>query len=178
MGIAAPVRGQERPRVEVALERLWPAHADRQITTTSLDLLWGGARQSPWLSWRAGVTATRADGYIVQFDEHFEGVRLESPAWGLGPTGLLRAQTPEWARTRIELVGSGSLVLYTRRFPAGGDIYDFMWRGGPALEIRAGRRLSVGASLLWMHVSNGQGLRPINPAYNARGLSLWVARPR
>jgi len=176
---AGHTAGAGNGRIEAGIERLWPTHADRQIATTSVNAFMGGNLwRRRWLAWRVGLTMTYADGYIVQFDEHFRNVRFDTSAGGLGPSGLVRLQTPEWAGVTLALESSGGLLLYTRHFPAGGDIYNFMWRAGPSLEARVAPSWWVGAGLRWMHVSNGQGLHPGNPAYNARGASLWLARRR
>lgn len=185
-GMARAVPGRAHPSgpgpdtliAEAGVEHLWPNHLDRQIATTSANLLVGrNLWRRRWLAWRAGLTLTYANGYILQFDERFRDVRFDTSAGGVGPAGSLRLQTPEQAGLRLALEASGGLLLYTRRFPAGGDIYNFMWRVGPSLEARVGRSFRLGAGIRWMHVSNGQGLRPQNPAYNSRGLSIWLSRP-
>jgi hypothetical protein len=166
-------------RVEAGVEHLWPVHADRQIATTSANVVLGaGVFGSRWLVWRAGLTLTYAEGYIVQWNEHFRDVRFDTSAGGLGPVVLLRVQAPELARVKIAFEGSGAVLLYTRGFPAGGDRYNFMWRAGPSLEAHLSGSYWLGAGLRWMHVSNGQGLVPRNPAYNARGVSVWLGRRR
>jgi len=126
-------------------------------------------------AWRAGITATSATGYIVQFDEHLHDTQLESNAVGIGPTAVLRLQTPELARWVLSFEGSGAFILYSRHFPAGGDVYNFMWRAGPSLSYRFDDTWSAGAGARVMHVSNGQGLTPKNPSYAALGVTLWLA---
>ena len=163
--------------VELGAEHLWPTKADRQITTTSLDLVVGRAAfDSCCLVWRAGLTATAASGHILQYGEDFREVRLDSDGLGIGPTGIVRLQTPELLRLTLSFEGSVAFIVYDRPFPAGGDWYDFMLRVGPSLGYRIDSSWSVAAGVRWMHVSNGQGLTPKNPSYEGRGLVLWVAR--
>lgn len=161
--------------IELGIERMWPVdRPGRDIDTTSFNVLVGrGLFDQEWLVWRAGVTGTYATGSIMQLDEHFHDVRLYNSAVGLGPVGLLRLQTPELARLRLSLEGSGGFIVYSEHFPAGGDIYNFMWRAGLSLEARISARCSLGLGYRVMHVSNGQGLGPQNPSYEARGFSLW-----
>ncbi len=161
---------------EAGAEHLWPTHADRRIETTSLNVV--GGRQmfdTCCFAWRAGLTATSATGYIVQLDDGLHDTRLESNAVGMGPTAILRIQTPELARWVLSLEGSGAFILYGSRFPAGGDVYNFMWRAGPSLSYRFAETWSAGAGARVMHVSNGQGLTPKNPSYAALGFTVWLA---
>lgn len=162
--------------LEVGAEHLWPTHADRRIATTSVNAVAGrGAFDSCCFAWRAGVTATSATGYIIQLDEGLHDMRLDSDAIGIGPTGIVRVQTPELARFVLSFEGSGAVILYGRGFPSGGDIYNFMWRTGPSVSHRFSESWSAGVGARVMHVSNGQGLTPKNPSYEARGLTFWLA---
>ncbi len=163
--------------LEAGAEHLWPTHAARNISTTTLNVLLGRAAFD-WccLVWRAGLSATVASGYILQYEEDFHELRFDDDAIGIGPTGVVRLQTPELAHFVLSFEGSVALILYDRHFPAGGDIYNFMLRAGPSLGYRIDDYWSVAAGARVMHVSNGQGLTPKNPSYEGRGLTLWVAR--
>jgi hypothetical protein len=169
-------RAQSRPgselRLEVETEYLWPSKIDREIDTGSVHLVVG--REDAWFGWRAGATATHASGHIIQLDDELSRVRHDSAAGGIGPVGLVRIATPELARIRVALEGSGGLLLYTRAFPAGGSLYNFMWRVGPSIEIRVRDAQWLGLGLRWMHVSNGQGLGPDNPSYEGLGATAWL----
>ncbi len=164
-------------RGELEAEYLAPTHDDRQIRTLSLHARVGRKLLGlSWLSWRAGVTLTTAWGNIVQLDESFRDVRRESSATGAGPTGSLRLSSPPLWGLSLGADASGGLLLYSREFPAGGDVYNFMWRAGLFVEERAAP-VWLGAGLHVMHVSNGQGLGPHNPSYEARGVGMWLALP-
>lgn len=67
------------------------------------------------------------------------------------------------------------MIVYDQDFPAGGDRYNFMWRLGPSLSYRVADSYVVGVSYRWMHVSNGRGVTPEDPSYEAEGLSLQVS---
>lgn len=164
--------GPPSPIQEFGIDRLTPIHADRQITTTSLH--WR-AREKALAPGRAelrlGATVSRATGRIVQPVPGGLAV-LDSPGWGAGPAVDLRLtllQQPSW---QLQLHGSAAVLLHDRRFPAGGDRYNGMFRVGPsvAAERPGGARIELGWT--WMHVSNGQGLGAHNPSYEARGWSL------
>ena len=109
--------------------------------TTSANAWVGrGILHQSWLAWRAGVTATWATGYILQFDDQFRDVRFDNAAAGVGPSFALRLQTPGFARLVVGVEGSGGLIFDTRHFPAGGDIYNFMRRAGPSIERHVAER--------------------------------------
>jgi hypothetical protein len=173
--IATPAAADDW-RAEVQAEYLWPIDDDRQIHTAQLHALLGqGFFDAAWIGWRAGLTASYAHGHIVQLDDQFRDVRYDNAAGAIGPTGLLRLQTPPLAGLSLGVEGSGGLLLYSRDFPAGGDIYNSMWRAGPLLESRVTQALWFGTGVHVMHVSNGQGLGPHNPSYEAHGVTLWAS---
>ncbi|MFQ5469725.1 MAG: acyloxyacyl hydrolase [Gammaproteobacteria bacterium] len=75
----------------------------------------------------------------------------------------------------LHLIGSGNFIVYSERFPAGGDYYNFMRRAGPMVKYKIGNSMSIGLSYQQSHVSNGQGLSSRNPSYDAHGFALRVA---
>lgn len=154
------------------IDRLAPLHADRQIHTSSLQ--WRGREKSlvdGRVSLRLGATLSRATGHITQ-PGAAGPVLSDSPAWGLGPAVEGRLAVLEHAGWRLGLEGSAAVLLYDRRFPAGGDRYNGMFQFGATLGHRLPGGGQIEAGWRWMHVSNGQGLGPQNPSYEARGLSL------
>jgi hypothetical protein len=71
---------------------------------------------------------------------------------------------------RPYLRASGGLLLFLRGpFLPGGDRYDFILQLGAGLELPIGERLSLFGDLHVVHLSNGQGLGPFNPAFNGEG---------
>lgn len=174
--LASSAAHAEGLRAEGQAEYLWPTHADREISTVSLHALLGqGFFSQSWLSWRAGLTTSYAWGNIEQLDDQFRSIHYDNAALGVGPVGLLRLQTPPLARLSVGGDASGGLLLYTQHFPAGGDVYNFMWRAGVLLEYRASAAVWAGAGFHVMHVSNGQGLGPHNPSYEGRGVAFWLS---
>lgn len=154
---------------EWGLDRMSPIHADRQIRT--VDLQWR-AREKAWAGGRAslrlGATLSRPTGRIATSATP----ALDSPAWGLGPAVDLRLTLLRRSAWHAALDGGAAVLLYDRPFPAGGGHYNGMFRLGPSIgaALPAGGRVELGWA--WMHVSNGQGLGPHNPSYEARGWSL------
>jgi hypothetical protein len=162
----------------VSIQYLAPTEESRDIKTINIDfnyLLTQVKKVS--LSIYLGLTATYATGSITQLEGSIEAGTLreahyDNSAFGLAP-GLL-ASFQLWSRNNfsIHLNGSGSFVVYNKEFPAGGDFYNFMWRVGPSLEYDIGKSKVLGIGYQWAHISNGQGVGPQNPSYNAWGIIL------
>jgi hypothetical protein len=82
---------------------------------------------------------------------------------------------PRW-RLRPYLHASTGLLLFLRQpFLPGGDVYDFILQLGAGLELGVGDRLSLFADVHGVHLSNGQGLGPFNPAYTGEGVLVGAA---
>jgi hypothetical protein len=170
-----PVRAYE-------VQQIQPTKPDRQLTLTNAS--WYFAKTAvvdERLDIRLGATATRARGSITQLQGRYEegtlrSEVLESPAWGLGPTASASLKLVDFDTTRVNLDASGSVMLYDRRFPAGGSRYNGMLQVGPSVtaQLRPGRSLSGGVR--WTHISNGQGLGAHNPSFDGRGVFLLYER--
>jgi hypothetical protein len=81
-----------------------------------------------------------------------------------------------WGPIRPYLRASGGLLLFLRGpFLPGGDVYDFVLQLGAGLEVPLGERLMLFADLHVVHLSNGQGLGPGNPAFTGEGGLLGAA---
>lgn len=159
-------------------EYFHPLSDDRDIRTINLNAYARiGEASSDMLSVYAGLTATYAFGDITQLEGDIEQgtlreVNYDTRAGGFGPGLLVDLSVWRSRRLSAHVSGSGSLIVYTRDFPVGGDRYNFMWRGGPAIRYRIGSGRHVGLGFQWMHVSNGQGVGSQNPSYEAQGLML------
>ena len=164
--------------VRISLEHLYPTDDSRDITTVNLNTFIRIKKiEAINLSILAGLTSTYATGDITQLEGDInEGtlreVKYENEAVGIGPAIRLDLRLWQGYNFSFHLEGSGSVILYNKDFPAGGDRYNFMWRGGPALKYDIRDKHNIGLGYLWMHVSNGQGLGSDNPSYDAQGLSL------
>ncbi len=160
-----------------SLEYLAPTKNDRRIGTVTADVRVEHAAV-PGLGLRLGIglTATGADGHIFQLDPTLTRVRFDNRALGLGPTAYLGVTPVRLGRLRLGMEATAGLLLYSTRFPAGGDHYNGMLRVGPVLALRLSPTDELRLSAKWMHVSNGQGLGPHNPSYEGHGLALGWSR--
>jgi hypothetical protein len=159
--------------VEVGAEVYWPIHASRQIRTSAIDAyVEREVVELLHVTLGLGLTAMHPYGEITQLGDHFEPLRFTTSVIGAGPVVLVRCEPLAFGPVRLGVDGLGALLLYSEHFPPGGDIYNFAWRGGPSMRIFLSHRIALTASVRWMHVSNGQGLGPQNPSYEAVGASL------
>jgi hypothetical protein len=164
-----------RLKFEAGAEYMGPYDANRMIRTVSLNAYpCVQLFQRVHLTLGAGLTATYAWGNIVQYDKNFQNVTMPTAAFGIGPGILVRFEPLIVGRFSISLDAYGSLMLYTSHFPAGGDIYNFMWRLGGSICYRVTKRDKVSLGGRWMHVSNGQGLNQHNPSYPSAGANISV----
>src|SRR5450631_741720 len=95
-----------------------------------------------------------------------------------GAGGELAARLVPFPRgpVRPYLRASGGLLLFLRDpFLPGGDVYDFILQLGAGLEVPIGQRLSLFGDLHALHLSNGQGLGPFNPAFTGEGGLIGAA---
>ena len=159
--------------IEVELEYLSPWEDARNIDTLSFNIL-KGSSVNDRMSFYKGITITRAYGNITHLGEV-----LNSSAFGFGPDFMLRYQLKQWNQATLSLDMSGSLIIYSDNFPAGGDVYNFMWRIGPRFICPLGNNFSLNVGYILMHVSNGQWSdneeTSHNPAYNASGFSFCIS---
>jgi lipid A 3-O-deacylase len=168
-------------RVLFSVDYFLPTGEDRDIRTFNMNLYaLLGEIEILRLSLNPGLTATYATGSIRQLEGKLsEGtlreVRYDNRAFGLGPGLSVELRLLRLERLSILLSGIGSFIIYDKRFPAGGEYYNFMWRGGPVLRFALFADRFIGISYQWMHVSNGQGTGSRNPSYDARGVILqWI----
>ncbi|MDX2220017.1 MAG: hypothetical protein SF172_13430 [Burkholderiales bacterium] len=177
---ATPIR-------EIGIDRLTrDVKTDRHINTTNVHLF---LREKEWeplnLKLKLGMTVSRATGSIEQLQGSYEEgtlrpVTLDSPGWGIGPMAEARLKLFQAGRLSGSLDATAGVLLYDRKFPAGGDRYNGMGQIGPSLTWRMGegeRGSALTAGWRHMHVSNGQGVNAGNPSYESRGWTLRYAKP-
>ena len=155
-------------KLNVELEYLAPVDDDREIETTTLNILYSKANpRYEHVAFYYGASLSYATGYIIRKDKKFD-----NSAFGIGPILLVRYKPFEGDKFSFFIDASGALLIYNERFPAGGDYYNFAWRVGPTLSYQINERTSLSLSYRLLHISNGQHAR--NPAYNANGISLGI----
>jgi len=179
IGFSQHENGQNtHTNIRFDLEYLRPTQDNRNIKTLSLNWLFGRGRfaNNPF-KLGYGITTTYAWGSIIRDDESHQKVELENKAFGIGPVFQLRYELFINDRFSISPEFLGGLIFYSSKFPAGGDIYNFMWRIGTTVNYRfSNSKYTLGVGVKWMHISNGQKFFPKNPSYNARGFGFFVAR--
>jgi hypothetical protein len=125
---------KENHQVQLGLEYLYPTDDDRNITTYNLNAYYLIKIKNPIiprLSFYAGLTATYATGDITQLEgELSEGtlreVKYDNEAIGIGPNILADLRLGGINKINFHLDGSGSIILYNKDFPSGGEQYNFM----------------------------------------------------
>lgn len=159
--------------VSGSVEYLSPTKANRRIHTVSADVgLTYTFSERRRAAVGLGLTTTTASGHIIQLDDALQSTRLETSAFGVGPSVRLRALPMSLGPMHVGFEASAGLLWYSRRFPAGGDYYNGMLRVGPAVAARLARSTDLHLSAKWTHVSNGQGLGAFNPSYEAWAFAI------
>ena len=162
-----------RRRMDINVEYMAPYLASREIKTVFINAYpCIQMFNKVHLTIGVGVTATYAWGNIIQYDKNFNNITMPTAAFGIGPGFLIRFEPVLVGRFSLSLDIDEALILYTRNFPAGGDIYNFVHRLGGAICYRIAKRDKIAIGGRWMHVSNGQGLNPHNPFYPAAGANI------
>ncbi len=175
-----------QPIMTLGTDYFAPRTEDRQIHTVNLAMF---VREKKFasipLTLRLGGMYSHAWGNITQLEgEWADGtlheVQLDSPGNGIGPAteASLRLWQGEgrWQPSLSADVLTGVLI-YDRRFPAGGDYYNGTFQGGLSLSFTLSPQDSVSIGYRAMHTSNGQGLKPENPGLNANGISIrWTGK--
>lgn len=121
--------------IEVGLEYYTPIHNNRQIKTISADFLygWESLKKTPF-TFNFGGTITYAWGEITQLNQNFKEIVYQNKAAGIGPIFLVRIEPFVYQKFSFSPNFKGRILLYSKKFPFGGDIYNFMWRFGGAIH--------------------------------------------
>ncbi|MCE7991304.1 MAG: hypothetical protein HEP71_04960 [Roseivirga sp.] len=109
------------------------------------------------------LSIPRGNRYII-FEE------FESNTIGLGVTGFARYELLNFHHHNFYLETGYGMLFTAAPFPYGGTHWNFTVRYGMGYNVR----LNSGQYLLfgwrWMHISNGTGFVPTNPAYDGNGI--------
>lgn len=172
--------GEAKP-VSFGLEYYHPMKDDRNIRTWNLNACYPiGEIETLNLTFGGMLTATYATGDITQLEGELSDGTLreagyENDAMGIGPGIFADFRLLGLGRFSFHLDACISVILYNKDFPAGGDRYNFMERGGPVMKYAIDGNQAAGVGYHWMHVSNGQGSGSRNPSYDARGASVYYS---
>ncbi|WP_020409584.1 hypothetical protein [Hahella ganghwensis] len=184
--VSSRAYAQDNTENEIAVlfgfEYLSPVDRDRNIDTYIFDVFYPVAEISP-INLRVTALASfaHATGDITQIEgEYSKGtmrdVNYKNSAFALGPGVQLDWRAFEHEKFSFRLEGIGNLFIYNDKFPAGGKHYNFMWRIGPSIYYRLDNSSTVGGGYHWSHTSNGTGVRPENPSYDAEGAFIRYSR--
>lgn len=164
-------------KFEIGGEYLAPTRYSNEIKTASIHgLYWKKYFKNSSIMISAGITGTYAWGKSTQWepasDSIVKAIDYKTSAFGAGPLFQIDPTIIRIKRFSLNVEASGGVILYNRRFPYGGDIYNFMFRAGPSLLYKLNSNNSIKIGYRWMHVSNGQGMGNHNPFYEAQGINV------
>lgn len=157
---------------EISWDYLTPTAKSRDLDTVSLHIF-NKISETKNRSVYRGITITRARGDILTRQQTQP---QDSSAVGIGPVYMVRNEKYHSGKLTAAIDMSGGLILYNKRFPAGGEHYNFMWRIGPQFIYKFNKDSSVSIGYMLMHVSNGLHSQSHNPSYNAHGVSFGFVK--
>jgi hypothetical protein len=163
-------------KIELSAEYLVPTHFSDKIQTVSIHAyFWKQYFKDIYLKVNVGLTSTYAWGYTSRYKLRSDTLfvsNYKTTGLGLGPSLQIDFAPFKIKRFSLVVEASGGFILYTNRFPYGGDIYNFMFRTGPSITYEINKNCFFKTGYRWMHVSNGQGRGTQNPFYEAQGINV------
>lgn len=164
-------------RIETGVEYLRPTRFSNKIETTSLNaFFWKEYFKKISVMVSAGLTANYSWGHIRHLDFLSDSVvqvsQFKTSAFGIGPALQTEYAPITIKRFSLLLEVNGAFLLYDKRFPHGGERYNFMFRAGPSVSYRLSDLSFLKIGYRWAHVSNGKGYGRQNPFYEAHGINL------
>jgi len=154
-------------KLELDWDHLTPHERERDLDTLSLHIL-EKISETKTRSVYRGITITRPRGDITNKQNQI----LDSSAAGVGPVYMVRNEKFHSGKLSLAIDMSGGFIIYDKKFPTGGEYYNFMWRIGPQCLYKFSENASLNIGYMLMHVSNG--LRTHNPSYNAHGVTFGL----
>lgn len=164
-------------KTEVGMEYLTPTRFVNQIRTISVHgFFWKKRFENISIKISSGFICTYAWGISRQFKELGDSVILvtnhKTSAFGAGPVFQVDPTIIKLKRLSVIAEVDFGIILYSNRFPYGGDVYNFIFKGGPSLDYKISEHSSFRVGYRWMHVSNGQGNGNHNPFYEGYGFNV------
>jgi lipid A 3-O-deacylase len=157
-------------KLEMDWDYLTPTAKSRDLNTVSLHIL-DKISETKNRSVYRGITITRARGNIIPY---LQTQTQDSAAVGIGPIFMVRNEKCHSGKLTAVIDMSGGFIVYDKKFPAGGEYYNFMWRIGPQFIYKFSPDSSVNIGYMLMHVSDGLHSQIHNPSYNAHGVSFGL----
>lgn len=164
-------------KFEVGAEYLTPTRFSNKIQTISVHgFFWKKRFESISIKISTGFICTYAWGTSRQFKEFGDSLVFvtnhKTSAFGAGPVFQIDPTIIKYKRFSVIAEANCGVILYSNRFPYGGDVYNFIFRAGPSLEYKMNDNYSLRIGYRWMHISNGQGNGNQNPFYEAYGFNV------
>lgn len=164
-------------KMEVGAEYLTPTRYVNQIKTISLHgFFWKKRFENISIKISTGFICTYAWGTSRHFKELGDSVILvtshKTSAFGAGPVFQVDPTIMKFKRFSVIAEANLGVILYSNRFPYGGDVYNFIFKAGPSLDYKISEHSSFRVGYRWMHISNGQGNGNHNPFYEGYGLNV------
>lgn len=164
-------------KTEIGAEYLTPTRYVNQIKTISLHgFFWKKRFENISVKISTGFICTYAWGISRQFNELGDSVLLitnhKTSAFGAGPVFQVDPTIMKFKRLSVIAEANFGVILYSNRFPYGGDVYNFIFKAGPSLDYKINANSSFRIGYRWMHISNGQGNGNHNPFYEGYGLNV------
>jgi hypothetical protein len=91
---------------------------------------------------------------------------------GVGLGASLRIEVLNFSHHLFYVEIHRGMVFTADRFPPGGTQWNFMVKNGLGYTIHLSDKKYLLFGWRWMHISNGTGLVPTNPAYDGNGLYI------
>lgn len=157
-------------KFEMDWDYLTPTATSRNLDTVSLHILEKITEKKDRSVYR-GITITRTRGDIIPYQQ---SQTQDSSAVGIGPVYMVRNEKYHSGKLSVAVDMSGGFIIYNKKFPAGGEPYNFMWRIGPQFIYKFNANSSLSIGYMLMHVSNGLHSQTRNPSYNASGVSFGL----
>jgi hypothetical protein len=165
--LAAPRLARAQPAAVAADVRA--VDGQGSVDAMRLGLLAAGAR------WRVAPTL---DVQVLALGLGTSGTAdLGAPArGGFGvELGARILPWPRWPVRPYAVASLGGLLFLGEPFLPGGDFYEAIITFGAGAEIPLAERYAAALHVFSVHLSNGQGLGPFNPAYDGYGATLGVS---
>jgi len=164
-------------KFELGAEYLTPTRFSNKIQTISVHgFFWKKRFENVSVKMSVGFICTYGWGTSRQYDDLNDSLTFvttyKTSAFGAGPVFQMDPTIMKFKRFSVIAEANGGIILYSNRFPYGGDIYNFIFRAGPSLEYKLNDSYSLRIGYRWMHISNGQGNGNQNPFYEAYGFNV------
>jgi hypothetical protein len=165
---STPVFKNEK-QFEIGIDYTLPYNYYRQIQSVSLNLFfWKPYSKKVAVYLHPGLIATFSRGNIIReayVDSLLTEIKTNTSAFGIGPALQVVYPILVFKKISLEANVSAAFLLYTSKFPPGGDFYNFLGRPGASVSLRLDKKSSLRLNCQWLHLSNGKGLGPDNPVY-------------